>query len=203
MLAFDDRRSVARVFPTHYPSNPGLFDAGFEIFGLRDPTQVMVGGIEEGPASKAGLHWGDVLISGERSPRCWEDRIRTRTHVFGYTASADAPPNRPSRLGQNTRIPSRKNSGDCTTKRQAFCGRSPCPDLDERPGLALLSEITGDVPPFGMESPERTGRRCLSLRLEHVARFSSGPTSSAESSTAQPRPTARLESRPQLRAAKS
>jgi C-terminal processing protease CtpA/Prc len=30
---------------------------------LQNPRQVAVGGIEEGPASKAGVHWGDVLIS--------------------------------------------------------------------------------------------------------------------------------------------
>lgn len=63
MLAFDGRRYVARVFPTHYPARPDLFYAGFEIFVLRDPTQTTVGGIEEGPASKAGVHWGDVLLS--------------------------------------------------------------------------------------------------------------------------------------------
>lgn len=63
MLAFDGKRIVARVFPTHYPIKPELFYAGFEIFILHDPTQVTVGGIEDGPASKAGVHWGDVLIS--------------------------------------------------------------------------------------------------------------------------------------------
>ena len=58
MNAFDGRRIVARVFPTHYPAKPELFYAGFEIFVLRDPAQVVVGGIEEGPASRAGVHWG-------------------------------------------------------------------------------------------------------------------------------------------------
>jgi C-terminal processing protease CtpA/Prc len=61
MNAFDGRRLVGRVFPTHYPASPELFYAGFELFILRDPAQVTVGGIEEGPASKAGVHWGDVL----------------------------------------------------------------------------------------------------------------------------------------------
>ena len=63
MLTFDWRRVVSNVFPTHYPADPERFYAGFEIFVLGDPKQVQVGGIEEGPASNAGIHWGDVLIS--------------------------------------------------------------------------------------------------------------------------------------------
>lgn len=62
-LAFDGRRLAARVFPTHYSANPELFYAGFEMLVLRDPTQVTVGGIEDGPASKAGIHQLDVLVS--------------------------------------------------------------------------------------------------------------------------------------------
>lgn len=68
MLAFDGRRMVDRVFPTHYPARPELFYAGFEIFVLRDPPQATVGGIESGPGSKAGVHWGDVLISVNDEP---------------------------------------------------------------------------------------------------------------------------------------
>ncbi len=68
MLAFDGRRMVDRVFPTHYPARSELFYAGFEIFVLRDPAQAAVGGIESGPASKAGVHWGDVLISVNDEP---------------------------------------------------------------------------------------------------------------------------------------
>ena len=34
MLSFDGHRYTARVFPTHYPAQPGLFYAGFEIFVL-------------------------------------------------------------------------------------------------------------------------------------------------------------------------
>jgi S1-C subfamily serine protease len=68
MLTFDGRRIVANVFPTHYPVDPERFYAGFEIFVLRDPKQAQVGGIEEGPASNAGIHWGDVLMSVNEVP---------------------------------------------------------------------------------------------------------------------------------------
>ncbi|MFZ0594004.1 MAG: PDZ domain-containing protein [Bryobacteraceae bacterium] len=63
ILNFQGHRIVGRVFPSHYPRNPEVFYAGFEIFILRDPAQVTVGGIENGPAAKAGVHWGDVLVS--------------------------------------------------------------------------------------------------------------------------------------------
>jgi predicted metalloprotease with PDZ domain len=63
MLRFDGRRAVAGVFPGHYPKNPEVFYPGFELFILRDPAQVAVGGIEDGPASRAGVHWGDLVLS--------------------------------------------------------------------------------------------------------------------------------------------
>jgi C-terminal processing protease CtpA/Prc len=64
MLSFDARRLVGRVFMrTHYPQNSKLFYGGFEMFILRDPDQVTVGGIEDGPAAKAGVHSGDVVLS--------------------------------------------------------------------------------------------------------------------------------------------
>jgi C-terminal processing protease CtpA/Prc len=64
MLSFDGHRFVGRVFmPTHYPRSPELFYGGFEMFMLRDPDQVMVAGIEDSPAARAGVHWGDVVVS--------------------------------------------------------------------------------------------------------------------------------------------
>ena len=63
MVQFDPNRIVARVFPQHVPLNPDRFACGFELFVLREPEEVMVGGIDDGPASKAGLHWGDVILS--------------------------------------------------------------------------------------------------------------------------------------------
>ncbi len=62
--ALDFRRQVGRVFlPTHYPAHPDLFYPGFEMFLLRDPSQLMVAGIEDGPGARAGVHYGDVVVS--------------------------------------------------------------------------------------------------------------------------------------------
>ncbi len=62
--ALDFNRQIGRVFlRTHYPANPELFYPGFEMFLFRDPMQLMVGGIEDGPGARAGVHYGDVVIS--------------------------------------------------------------------------------------------------------------------------------------------
>jgi len=63
MQTFEDARIVARVFPLHYPTDPELYSGGFEVFLLRSPSQVAVGGIEDGPAAQAGVHWGDVIVA--------------------------------------------------------------------------------------------------------------------------------------------
>jgi len=60
-LAMD--RFVDRAFPSHYPTNEKLYYPGFEVLILKSPTQVAVLGIEDGPASRAGVHWGDVILS--------------------------------------------------------------------------------------------------------------------------------------------
>jgi dipeptidyl aminopeptidase/acylaminoacyl peptidase len=64
MIRLEPGRVVERVFaPSHYPENPELFYPGFEILVLRNPEQVVVGGIEIGPASQAGLSSGDTIVS--------------------------------------------------------------------------------------------------------------------------------------------
>jgi C-terminal processing protease CtpA/Prc len=59
----DRDRLVDRVFPTHYPDRGSLYYAGFEVLLLKNPAQVVVLGIEYSPASRAGVHWGDTILS--------------------------------------------------------------------------------------------------------------------------------------------
>ncbi len=62
MISFDESRAVSRVFPQHYPSDLGLYYGGFELLILEKPDEVIVAGIEEGPGSRAGIHWGDRVL---------------------------------------------------------------------------------------------------------------------------------------------
>lgn len=50
-----DTLTIPRTSTFHYP--------GFEAFMLDNPAQVAVGGIEQGPASDAGVLWADVVVS--------------------------------------------------------------------------------------------------------------------------------------------
>jgi C-terminal processing protease CtpA/Prc len=52
-----------RVFPLHYPADENRFYGGFEVYVPREPSRAVVGGIETGPASRAGLHWGDTILA--------------------------------------------------------------------------------------------------------------------------------------------
>jgi PDZ domain len=66
-----NREPATKVFTAgHYPANQELYYPGFEIFVWPEPQTMTVGGIEEGPAKAAGVHYGDpiVLVNGV-SPR--------------------------------------------------------------------------------------------------------------------------------------
>jgi C-terminal processing protease CtpA/Prc len=53
-----------RVFDHHYPKNVELYYPGFEALVLQDRHEIVVWGMEdEGPAQKAGAHYGDAIIS--------------------------------------------------------------------------------------------------------------------------------------------
>ena len=62
ILSFDPKRIIERVFPTHYPEKEQLYYPGFEVFVLDSPREIAVGGIEDSPAARAGVHWGDVIL---------------------------------------------------------------------------------------------------------------------------------------------
>lgn len=62
-LTFDRKRVVGSVFPSHYPASEQLYYPGFEMLLLDHPREVGVGVIEDGPASRAGAHSGDVIVA--------------------------------------------------------------------------------------------------------------------------------------------
>lgn len=62
-LQFDPAHIAFRIFPTHYPTDTSAYYGGFEVYAFRDPTRIVVGGVEIGPASRAGVHWGDTIVA--------------------------------------------------------------------------------------------------------------------------------------------
>jgi len=52
-----------KVFPIgHYPSNLEIYYPGFEVFTWKD-SPMTVGGMEDGRAKAAGVHYGDPIVS--------------------------------------------------------------------------------------------------------------------------------------------
>ena len=50
---------------------------------MRAPTQVAVGGIEDGPAALAGVHWGDVIIAIDGVSPNGKSVSELATHLSG------------------------------------------------------------------------------------------------------------------------
>ena len=61
--AVENATDLSTAFPGHYPANKQLYYPGFEVFTWDGGTQVIVGGIEDGPASRAGIRWGDRVFT--------------------------------------------------------------------------------------------------------------------------------------------
>lgn len=59
----ENAKDLSTAFSGHYPANKQLYYPGFEVFSWDDGTQAVVGGIEDGPASRAGIRWGDGIIA--------------------------------------------------------------------------------------------------------------------------------------------
>jgi C-terminal processing protease CtpA/Prc len=51
------------VFRGHYPADLSLYYPGFELFAWDHGQHVIVGGIENSPAQKSGIRWGDQIVS--------------------------------------------------------------------------------------------------------------------------------------------
>lgn len=47
----------------HYPVDKSLYYPGFEVFVWNQGTQITVGGIEQGPAQRSGVRWGDRILA--------------------------------------------------------------------------------------------------------------------------------------------
>lgn len=101
LRGFDGKRLAARVFPSHYPADPALYYGGFEVMIMRDPEEFIVTGVEEGPASRAGVHQGDGILSvngtdlAGRPPPSWSRSCPARdSNACGssWTGSAQSRP---------------------------------------------------------------------------------------------------------------
>jgi len=52
------------AFPdAHYPTDKEIYYPGFEVFILKNENLAIVGGIEDGPASRAHMRWGDQILA--------------------------------------------------------------------------------------------------------------------------------------------
>jgi len=56
-------RDVSVIFPDHhYPLDKQLYYPGFEAFVWDGRKKLTVGGLEDGPARRSGVRWGDIII---------------------------------------------------------------------------------------------------------------------------------------------
>jgi len=61
--AVENAKDISTAFPGHYPANKELYYPGFEVFTWDAGTKVVVGGIEDGPAFREGIRWGDRIVA--------------------------------------------------------------------------------------------------------------------------------------------
>jgi hypothetical protein len=71
----------------HYPDDMELYYPGFEVFVWDAPTSIMVGGIEVGPAKKAGIHLWRLRGIGE-----WGSPVGKSVAELEHSSAAAFPP---------------------------------------------------------------------------------------------------------------
>ena len=84
-----------KAFPVgHYPANPDIYCPRFEVFAWKPPQRPEIGGIEDGPARRAGVHYGDFMLSvngfdpiGESAPEL--ERLLSSTRPVSVTLAVD------------------------------------------------------------------------------------------------------------------
>lgn len=62
LLELKDAKDRTTIFPGHYPTDKQLYYPGFEVFVWDQGKRVTVGGIEDGPAKRDGVRWGDPIL---------------------------------------------------------------------------------------------------------------------------------------------
>lgn len=62
-LASEGKKMLAHLFPLHFPLNTDLYHGAFALLLFADPPQVAVTGVEPGPAQRAGIHQGDIILT--------------------------------------------------------------------------------------------------------------------------------------------
>jgi S1-C subfamily serine protease len=62
-LASEEKKMLAHLFPFHFPLNPDLYHGAFALLVFTDPQEVAVTGVEPGPAQRAGIRQGDIILT--------------------------------------------------------------------------------------------------------------------------------------------
>ena len=60
---FDPARVKDVVFPNGLPEDPATYFGGFQVMLVQMPEEVMVGPMDDGPATHAGVHLGDIIVA--------------------------------------------------------------------------------------------------------------------------------------------
>jgi C-terminal processing protease CtpA/Prc len=138
IASIDGSRISVRVFPSHYPADLDRYYGGFEIFVSHDPNELIVGGIEDGPGARAGIHSGNRILAVDGVDPTGKDSAELE-QLFSST--------RPKRLHLKIARAGEVRNVEFTTQR-AF-------DLLKQNGQRM---VNGEIVPIGLSADDA---RCL------------------------------------------